>query len=372
MINLNSSQLLTLNSQLSSIPSASYPNHIKLRPLHTALPFGIGMKKGGFFMGETILCVGAAMVGAGFASGREIMRFFSRYGDFSWVLVLLAAAVTAWMIRRMLGPTGVQSGAGKGLLCVFSLAVGGGMTAAAGELWALTVPVRHARTLGSVATLMACLGLAGGSLRGMAWLGRMLLPFLLAALVLCLRLPGASPRKDVSMGETLLAVIPMVGYCGLNGMTAAGVLGGESLRQRRNGISLAVGLLTALLLGLGNAALLPHAAALRDAPLPTVTLLRAYGKTGHYLSAAVLYLAASSTLIAVLRELLKLSAPYLSKQKRPLAGLCVLAVSLLGFDDIVGKAYPVLGWAWLFLLFIRKRSKAAGHIGSEQKQPGGA
>ena len=34
-------------------------------------------------MGETILCVGAAMVGAGFASGREIMRFFSQYGAFS-------------------------------------------------------------------------------------------------------------------------------------------------------------------------------------------------------------------------------------------------------------------------------------------------
>jgi uncharacterized membrane protein YkvI len=134
---------------------------------------------------------------------------------------------------------------------------------------------------------------------------------------------------------------------------------------------LAVGLLTALLLGLGNAALLPHAAALRDAPLPTVTLLRAYGKTGHYLSAAVLYLAASSTLIAVLRELLKLSAPYLSKQKRPLAGLCVLAVSLLGFDDIVGKAYPILGWAWLWLLLSGKKSTDAGRIGGKQNQPGG-
>ncbi len=139
-------------------------------------------------------------------------------------------------------------------------------------------------------------------------------------------------------------------------MTAAGVLGGPRPRREQNGISAAVGLLTALLLGLGNAALLPHAAALSDAPLPTVFLLRAYGKPGYYLSAAVLYLAASTTLIAVLRELMTLSAPYLPKRKRPLMGLCVLAVSLLGFEDIVGKAYPVLGWAYLMLL-VKKRTE---------------
>ena len=307
-------------------------------------------------MGETILCVGAAMVGAGFASGREIMRFFSQYGAFSWALVAFAAAVTAWMLRRMLVSGGVRSPAGKGLLCLFSLAVGGGMTAAAGELWALTVPVRCARTLGSVVTLALCLWLAGGSLRGMAWLGRVLLPFLLAVLVLCLRVPDDYQQKAFTLWESVLAVLGVVGYCGLNGMTAAGVLSGSRPRQEQNGIALAVGLLTALLLGLGNAALLPHAAALSDAPLPTVFLLRAYGKAGYYLSAAVLYLAASTTLIAVLRGLLTLAAPYILRYRKPLVGLCVLAVSLLGFQDIVGTAYPALGWLYLMLL-LKKRTE---------------
>ena len=306
-------------------------------------------------MAEIILCAMAAMVGAGFASGREIMRFFSQYGAFSWALVAFAAVVTAWMLRRMLAMGGVHSRLEKGLLLLFSLAVGGGMTAAAGELWALTVPLRYARTAGSVITLVLCLCLAGGSLRGMAWLGRVLLPFLLAVLILCLRVSGVSPSREISMGEALLAVVSVMGYCGLNGMTAAGVIGGIQPPWEQKGISLAVGLLTALLLGLGNAALLPHAAALSDAPLPTVFLLRAYGKPGYYLSAAVLYLAASTTLVAVLRELITLSAPYLPKQKRPLIGLGVLAVSLLGFDDIVGKAYPVLGWMYIILLITFSR-----------------
>ena len=307
-------------------------------------------------MGETILCVGAAMVGAGFASGREIMRFFSQYGAFSWALVAFAAVVTAWMLRRMLAMGGVHSRLEKGLLLLFSLAVGGGMTAAAGELWALTVPLRYARTMGSVITLALCLWLAGGSLRGMAWLGRVLLPFLLAVLVLCLRVPGDDRQKTVTFGEITLAAVSVAGYCGLNGMTAAGVIGGSRPDREQNGIALAVGLLTALLLGLGNAALLPHAAALWDAPLPTVSLLRAYGKAGYYLSAAVLYLAASTTLIAVLRGLLTLAAPYILRYRKPLVGLCVLAVSLLGFQDIVGTAYPALGWLYLILL-LKKRTE---------------
>ena len=69
-------------------------------------------------MGEIIFCAAAAMVGAGFASGREIMRFFSQYGAFSWALVIFAALVTAWMLRRMLALGGVQSRLGKGLLCL--------------------------------------------------------------------------------------------------------------------------------------------------------------------------------------------------------------------------------------------------------------
>ncbi len=304
-------------------------------------------------MGETILCIVAAMVGAGFASGREIMQFFSLYGTFSWSLAILAAIVTVLMIRRILARGCENTLVGKVLLSLFYVTVGGGMTAAAGELWALTVPVHYARTFGSLITLIMCLHLAGGSLRGMAWLGRILLPFLLAVLILCLRVPGASLNKSaITFWGGILAMINAVGYCGLNGMTAAGVLCGPWSRKEQTGISLAVGLLTALLLGLGNAALFPHAETLSDAPLPTMMLLRAYGKSGYYLSAAALYLAASTTLIAVLRGLMTLAASYLPLKKKAWIGIVVLAVSLLGFEDIVGAAYPALGWAYLILLLI--------------------
>ena len=57
-------------------------------------------------------------------------------------------------------------------------------------------------------------------------------------------------------------------------------------------------------------------------------------------------------MIAVLRGLLTLTASFLPRQRKPLIGFFVLAVSLLGFQDIVGAAYPALGWAYLILLMI--------------------
>ena len=142
-------------------------------------------------------------------------------------------------------------------------------------------------------------------------------------------------------------------------MTAAGVLRGEWSKQDQNRISIGCALLTALLLGLGNAALLPHAGMLYDAALPAVILLRAYGKAGYYLAAAVLYLAASTTLIAVLRGLMTVASPYLPRRKKAWIGLAVLAVSLLGFQDIVATAYPALGWAYLILLIKENRVQRA-------------
>ena len=39
---------------------------------------------------DAVFQLTGSIVGAGFASGREIMRFFSRYGVFSWIGIGLA------------------------------------------------------------------------------------------------------------------------------------------------------------------------------------------------------------------------------------------------------------------------------------------
>lgn len=308
----------------------------------------------------------SAMVGAGFASGREIMHFFSRYGLLSWGFGVLAAGIMGGMMKRVMDeaaetgdflPQGNHQSAGKALLLLLFTASGGAMAAAAGELAALTVPVDHARCWGTLLTLCAGVPAARNPVHALGVIGKILVPLMIAAFFFCFRLPtDQSISVAPSFPCMIIALVQLLGYCGLNVMLSTGVLYRAGLRREsRERKRLAVGaaaVIGALLL-LGNAALLPHIRELEDAPLPFVLLLRAYGKTGFYLSALVLYLAVFSTLAAILCALRGM-LPWKSKIPGLWAGLLCAASSLLGFEEIVGLAYPILGWLGILLIFGKK------------------
>ena len=314
-----------------------------------------------FFSG--VFGIVSAVVGAGFASGREIMRFFSRYGSLSWALCVLAAAImgclTAWVMEdgNAFGPYDRKRKLpeyGNAFFLLLFAGVGGAMTAAAGELCALTVPLRNARLLGGMMTVCASAFASRRAVRILGAIGRILVPLMLLAFFLCVRVPP-EPGKDFSPPGLGQALIGLVGYCGLNGILSSGVIreAGQCCpaREQRRIAILASALLCVLLLA-GNAAMAPHASALNRAALPVVSLLRAYGKVGFYLSAAVLYLAVFSTLTAILRTMRALAG----SQKHPAAwaGLLCALFSLIGFEEIVGLVYPVLGWLGILLISGRK------------------
>lgn len=308
---------------------------------------------------SAVFGVVSAMVGAGFASGREIMRFFSQYGHWSWGLAMLAAAGMGGMIYALMNsgagmddliPSGKLHILGKMLFLLLLTATGGAMTAAAGELAALTVPLLHARSIGSLLTLCACMVCSRKSIVYLGWVGKALVPLLLAAFFLCVRVPNSEAHQyRMALEKLFIVLFQLLGYCGLNVTLSAGVIleagKGKTASEKRKIVLLTGAVLGFLLLG-GNAALLPHGAKLQDASLPMVMLLKAYGKTGFYLSAVLLYLAVFSTLAAVLRGMRDILG------NRGLgAGLMCGAASLLGFSEIVGSAYPILGWLGLLLLF---------------------
>ena len=308
---------------------------------------------------SAVFGVVSAMVGAGFASGREIIRFFSQYGHWSWGLAMLAAAVMGGMMYALMNsgpgmdaliPSGKLHILGKTLFLLLLTATGGAMTAAAGELAALTVPLLHARSMGSLLTLCACVACSRKTIVFLGWVGKALVPLLLTAFFLCFRLPsGEAPQFPMTLPKLLLALLQLLGYCGLNVTLSAGVIleagKGKTASEKRKIVLLTSAVLGFLLLG-GNAALLPHGAKLQDASLPMVMLLKDYGKTGFYLSAVLLYLAVFSTLVAVLRGMRDMLG-----NRGVWAGLMCGAASLLGFSEIVGSAYPMLGWLGLLLLF---------------------
>lgn len=308
-------------------------------------------------MGDAIFCIVGAMVGAGFASGREIMQFFSLYGPFSWALVVLAAGMTGAVIYRMAQCAGTPLD-GKTWarlpLKLMYLAVAGGMTAAAGELAALTVPLPRARAVGGMLTLAACAWMSNRPLRGLAALGKALFPGLVLIYALCRGQAAEEAAKPaLSWREYAAAAVRAAGYCVTNGLLSFAVVSeAAAKRTRRERIVLAAlsAAAVGLLLAVGNAVLLPRAGELQNAALPTVMLLRPLGKTGYWAAAGILYLACATTLIAVLKGLKQEIAPYAPDCALWIAALAAAGVSLLGFQEIVARAYPALGYLALPLL----------------------
>ena len=304
-----------------------------------------------------VICMIGSMVGAGFSSGREIVSFFTRYGRFSWALIGLATVSIIFLVQRIMrrsraGAMRLFPGggmAGRLLLLALLLSTAGGMAAAAGEIASLTIPVSKARFLGMAATTALCYCLSLRPFRSLQVLGWLLMPALLLGVTLCLRSTASLSLPSNAWPDwrrCLIGIGMALGYAGMNVTLSAQVLCEAGSRCREGACCRAAawtgGILGCLLL-LWNSAFMPQLSTLQNAALPMVQLLRNYGKPGFYLASVLLYLAIVTTLIAVLRALDALLAPWLPRLRGWAICLCAIGVGLCGFEEIVARAYPFLG-----------------------------
>ena len=82
------------------------------------------------------VCAGA-VVGAGFASGREIVSFFSQYGNLSWGMILLAAVMMGSLCWLTLNQANRNGKLAQLCTAVLWSITAGAMIAAAGQMIAL-------------------------------------------------------------------------------------------------------------------------------------------------------------------------------------------------------------------------------------------
>ncbi|MGN0746337.1 MAG: hypothetical protein ACI4ML_06670 [Aristaeellaceae bacterium] len=301
-----------------------------------------------------------AVVGAGFASGREIDSFFSRCGSWSWLGVAAAAAVTgviALGVMRRPGRGGMPDAwqgrwpgrLWQGMFGALLMCTGGAMLAGAGEIAALMLPVQGAYIMGLAGTaaltvLLARQGAEGAGAAGKALTALLLLMagagFLLPPRKAAVIAPAASPWESLLRGAS---------YAGFNMALAVPGLASAapdmSRRARRQCALLLAALLGLLLIG-GNGLLMRHSA-LRGETMPFIHLLTAYGRAGYVLGGSAMYLAVLTTACASLRGLWTLGG---GRRWRGIAALGMLACAGAGFTGTVGKAYPVLGAGCLVLL----------------------
>lgn len=323
-----------------------------------------------------------AVIGAGFASGREVMRFFAQYGWASACMgIALACGIIgllAWRLLRVsarqgaptffalctavLGPRGGKLAGG---LYVAMLAVtGAAMLSGAGELCAIALPVQDAYSIGFLVMLLLALGVARRGLSGLAWVSGCMVPVCCVFYTLLLRTPVqpiifAQPRVTPPWWQAFPLA---VSYGALNIGLAAGLLceAGPRLRRDDHPRAAVLGALCLwVLLMLANGALIPHRDSLRGAALPMVQLARHWGLLGFWFSVVTMAMAMLTTLVAALRGLYTAFPLRWSRATRwgAACGACAL-LGGVGFDSLVETGYPVLGWcaaALVMALCFRRR-----------------
>ena len=313
---------------------------------------------------NVVLCALALLsgvIGAGFASGREITRFFAGHGPAWGAAALCALGVLCALFVRLPGQmrrAGVRTlpalcrarfGAGLGALCaaLFSLlaaVTGGAMLAACAELAALTLPWQHAYGIGLGASLLAAMLLCALGVRGLALPGAALCVAMPALLLNLLALPAGEACFFPAMSPDLpvRAVADDTAYGALNAAMLCGALPLLLTLTRRDRLRAAL-LFTALfgaLLTLGIAVCRRHLQAVWMQPMPFVALCRRLGSGGYLLCALTLYAAALSSLCAMLAAI----AQPLARGIGPVvAGGACLLFARVGFTRLVSGFYPVLG-----------------------------
>ena len=316
-----------------------------------------------------ILCCALALlggvIGAGFASGREIVRFFAAHGAMGFVAIVFALLTLSALFLALperlaaVGQSGLSGlcaarfGARVGGVCsalffLLSAVTGGAMLAACAELSALVWPIRHAYALGFAATAVLAALLCAFETRGPAAAGGALCVLMPLLLVRLLGQPegeaGFLPQGPPD--SVVRAALDGVLYAALNAAMMAGAVPMLlALPRRRRRICVALlALLFGGMLTLGMLVCQRQMQSVLMQPLPFVRLSRSLGAGGYLLVALCLYAAALSTLCAMLCAMTNLLPRFLARYARlTISALLCAAVALMGFGRIVQSGYPILG-----------------------------
>ena len=309
-------------------------------------------------------CVGA-VIGAGFASGREVVAFFTQYGRHGWWLIVLSSLLMTALCAlcmhaaQMHGGDWTQMAAGStAKICPLLLMTitAGAMISASGHMVALLWSHPQAYALGVLGTLLAAWLMGRGNLKMLNALSGALTLMLLCALMASLGRTGASaiPLNDPNTPvQLLIAAVRAAGYAAMNMTLAIGVVCQSAQQTQNRRVTAGMfGWIIGMLLMISQCVYSRYPVSAGNA-FPLLALLNGYGRAGYLAGVILLYLAIVTTLTSVLYALGTAAKSRIARPDfRMLLVLGVpLAVSRVGFEGIVDRLYAPAGVICLFAVF---------------------
>lgn len=327
-------------------------------------------------VGSALACTGA-VIGAGFASGREVVVFFTQYGQHAWWLIALSSAVMAGLCALCMNRArscGCAEcwcdlfpgrGAAAQLCSVLLMTItAGAMISAAGHMVSLLWFNEWAYAVGAAGTLWMAWLLSGRSLKPLEASSAVLTLMLVVILMSALLLPKSEmvvTSVQPSGGMLAAAAVRAVSYAALNMTLAIGVVCQSAAHSQTDWRTAGLfGWLIAVLLLVSNSLYSRHPQLVRR-EFPLVQLLQSFGRAGYIGGAGLLYLSVFTTLAAIMVGIRSAARTYLTSRWLQM-GLCIglpVLVSCVGFSGIVESIYAPAGLVCLAAVFVpllRKKS----------------
>ncbi len=310
--------------------------------------------------GMTALCL-CTVIGAGFATGRELMTYFVDFGIYGLIGIAVVSALFTLAIYialesdcRSIGeltrsrlPRPLAFIAEKTVF-VFLIVLYSAMLAAAGEVFSLIFGID--KSIGTVLMAFLCLTVIVIGASALTELSKILLiPMALIIFVI----GGTAAGKNIAFPPrsvfTLKAALSPVIYLSYNMITAAALIVTLPKTKNSKSVALQTGLFIFILMTVLSLPLYTHYSSVCNEPLPLMAILED-GKI-KYMYILFLLFAIFTTAVSCGYS----AAGFIKERTGGTAASCIItglayALSLIGFSDIVDKVYFIFGIAGMTIL----------------------
>lgn len=319
-----------------------------------------------------MLIVGT-IIGAGLASGQEIVVFFAQYGFVSLFFLIAVFALFYFGFREFLcfGKNCYEIDFKKNkVFAIFDgfsffifIAISSAMLAGANALFSQYVFDFHfplwSIILICISTLIGYFGI-----KGLLNLSIYLVPVMIVGIVyICIKGSTVStlsaPAFSTDLSNLVLLSLSTVGYCCCNLVTANKVLfeSGEGLSKKQiKLISVVSAIILTLLIGTVIVSILINDEMVLFSTMPLIYLAFLISNWTGVAFSIILFLSVTTTLFTSQYSLSRILEEKLKKRKKIFSSLISLIIifltSLLGFNDIIKYVYPIIGGFGFVMLFI--------------------
>ncbi len=320
------------------------------------------------------------VIGAGFASGQEVVVFFAQYGFISLFFLIIFFFLFFYGLKLFLefgqkekyAIDYANNKAKFHVLDNFSLIVfvviGSSMLASANELLNSIVYEFSLPVWGLILTIFSTLVVALG-LKWLLNLSAYLIPVIIVSIIyVCIKSSTvsniSSPAFSSDFFNVFLLFLSAISYACCNLVTANKILfnSGKNLTKKQiKIISIVVPLILTLILGLIIVCILINNNMVLFAELPMIQMAFLISSPVGYFFSGILFISIITTLFSTQYSFVSVLSNKIKSRKKIISLLISMfllySLSLLGFGEIITYFYPLIGAGGLILLiFIRDLS----------------